>query len=242
MRIKVYTYCSYKFSPVGFRHGVFQLDTENSNNEYVVPTIDSDISPVVRNCFVERSILKAMGKIPGTNEYIILFKGLECDFVNEDGMPAKKYGNFAFSTTDPTTYNNINTNISALSMLQLSEAMNSFLIPDSNAGDAAIKIDTKRFIDFLVSLSSTSHSAESLDEFNIISNASGDKVTKTLEERFPEYSVIPLSGYHFQLKKKSLDAHQLPIVQYIKARPIMAIPMILAMIAAITVILILILI
>jgi len=241
MRIKVYTYCSYKFSPVGFRHGVFQLDTENSNNEYVVPTIDSDISPIIRNCFVEGLIQKATGKIPETTEYIILLKGLECDFVNEDGMPAKKYGNFAFSTNDPTTYNNLNTNISALSMLQLSEAMNSFLIPDSNAGDAAIKIDTKRFIDFILSVSITSHSTESLNEFNIISSSSGDKVIKTLTDRFPEYSVIPANGNHYQLKKKSLDTQQCPIVQYVKEHPIIAIPIILALIAVIAVILMLLL-
>lgn len=237
MRIKVYTYCSYKFSPVGFRHGVFQLDTENSNNEYVVPTIDSDISPIVRNCFVEGLIQKAMGKIPETTEYIILLKGLECDFVNEDGMPAKKYGNFAFSTTDPTTY----TNLSALSMSQLSEAMNSFLIPDSNAGDAAIKIDTKRFIDFILSVSITSHSTESLNEFNIISSSSGDKVIKTLTDRFPEYSVISTGGNYYQIKKKSPDTQQYPIVQYVKEHPIIAIPIIMALIAAITVILMLLL-
>ena len=126
-------------------------------------------------------------------------------------------------------------------MEQLSEAMNSFLIPDSNAGDAAIKIDTKRFIDFILSVSITSHSTESLNEFNIISSSSGDKVIKTLTDRFPEYSVISTGGNYYQIKKKSPDTQQYPIVQYVKEHPIIAIPIIMALIAAITVILMLLL-
>lgn len=217
------------------------MNTDNEKEEFIVPTTDFIVSSMIRECFAEGLVQKAFGKMPGSNEYIILLKGLECDFVNEDGMPAKKYGNFAFSTTDPTTFNNLSANISALSMLQLSEVMNSFLIPDSKAGDAAIKIDTKRFIDFILSASNASHSTESLNGFNIISSSSGDKVISTLTDRFPEYSVIPTSGNHYQLKKKSLDTQQFPIVQYVKEHPIITLPIILALIAAITVVLMLLL-
>ena len=179
--------------------------------------------------------------MPETNEYIILLKGLECDFVNEDGMPAKKYGNFAFATTDPITYNNLNNNIESLSMVQLSEAMNSYLIPDSDAGDAAIKIDVKRFVDFILSVSTPSYSNDGMNDFSIISSSSGDKVITTLSDRFPEYSVVLSSGNNYQFKKKSLDAQRLPIIQYIKERPLIAIPVIVALIAAIIAVLILLL-
>lgn len=232
MKIKVYTYCSYKFSPVGFQHGVFQLDTKSSNEKYIVPSTNSDISPIVRNCFVEGLVQKAMGKIPEKNEYIVLIKGLECDYINEDGMPAKKYGNFAFSTDDPKVYNNL----TALNKSKLSEAMNSFLIPDSNAGDTAIKIDTKEFIDFIKGVSKKPNTNEDLNDFNIISSYSGDKVISTLEERFPEYDVDKISDNSYKLKKNSKAP---TILRYIKEHPI--IPIIVALIAIITVILVILL-
>ena len=67
MKIIVYTYCSYKFSPVGFRHGVFEVDTDNVIEGYVVPSTDANISSFVRDFFVEGLIQKAAGKIPETN-------------------------------------------------------------------------------------------------------------------------------------------------------------------------------
>lgn len=242
MKIKVYTYCSYKFSPVGFKHGAFQLDTENSNDEYVVPSSNST-PPIVCTCFVQSLIKGAKGKIPDTDEYIILLKGLECDFVNEDGEPSKKYGNFAFSTDEIESYNNlINVDLN-----ELSKAMNSFLIPDSKAGEAAIKIDTKQFIDFIENVSNKSDSTENPNYLTIRSSSSGDKVIKTLKEEFPEYSVEPESvepesvepeskECHYLLKKKALNPQKFPMVQYLKS-PIMAIPIIIALIAAVLLIL-----
>ena len=126
-------------------------------------------------------------------------------------------------------------------MEQLSEAMNLFLIPDSNVGDAAIKIDVKQFINFITTISNPSYSNEGMNDFNIISSSSGDRVISTLADRFPEYSVIPASDNHYQIKKKSLDAQRLPIIQYIKGHPLIAIPVIVALIAAIIAVLILLL-
>ena len=234
MKIKVYTYCSYKFSPAGFRHGAFQLDTENSNDEYVVPSSDST-PPIVRNCFVQSLIKGAKGKIPDTEEYIILLKGLECDFVNEDGEPSKKYGNFAFSTDEIESYNNL-INVYNLDLNRLSKAMNSFLIPDSKAGEAAIKIDTKQFIDFIENVPNTSDSTKDQNYLTIRSSSSGDKVIKTLKEEFPEYSVESIGKCHYQLKKKALNPQKFPMIQYLKS-PIMAIPIIIALIAAVLLIL-----
>lgn len=232
MKIKVYTYCSYKFSPVGFKHGAFQLDTENSNDEYVVPSSNST-PPIVCTCFVQSLIKGAEGKIPDTEEYIILLKGLECDFVNEDGEPSKKYGNFAFSTDEIESYNNlINVDLN-----ELSKAMNSFLIPDSKAGEAAIKIDTKQFIDFIENVSNKSDSTESPNYLTIRSSSSGDKVIKTLKEEFPEYSVEQArKECHYQLKKKALNPQTFPMIQYLKS-PIMAIPIIIALISVVLLIL-----
>ena len=202
MKLKVYTYCSYKFSPVGFRHGVFEFDTDNYTDEYIVPVTDSATSSVVRNCFVEGLVQKAVGKIPETNEYIILLKGLECDYVNEDGMPAKKYGNFAFSTANKETYINLKNYLDSLSVTQLSEAMNFFLIPDSDAGDTAIKIDVKRFTDFITGKSKGSSLSDDTGEFNIIPVSYSDKTAQTLSERFTEYSVLQ-TNFAYQLKKKT---------------------------------------
>lgn len=235
MKIKVYTYCSYKFSPVGFKHGAFQLDTENSNDEYVVPSSNST-PPIVCTCFVQSLIKGAKGKIPDTEEYIILLKGLECDFVNEDGELSKKYGNFAFSTDEIESYNHL-INVYNVDLNMLSEAMNSFLIPDSKAGEAAIKIDTKRFIDFIENVPNTSHSTKGPNYLTIRSSSSGDKVIKTLKEEFPEYSVEQArKECHYQLKKKALNPQTFPMIQYLKS-PIMAIPIIIALIAAVLLIL-----
>lgn len=239
MRIKVYTYCSYRFSPVGFILSVFEVDTDNENEEFIIPSTDFNVSSIICDCFAESLVQKAYGKMPDTNEYIILLKGLECDFVNEDGIPSKKYANFAFSTTDAIAYNNLSNIITNLSMEQLSEAMNLFLIPDSNAGDVALKIDVKQFINFIRNISNPSNSNESTKGFSIISSSSGDKVIKTLSECFSKYSVISTSGNNYQIKKK--DVQLFPIIQYIQERPMIAIPIVVALVAAITVILILLL-
>lgn len=228
MKITVYTYCSYKFSPVGFKLGVFQLDTESINEEFVTPET-SNISPFVRNCFIEGVIQKAIGRIPETNEYIILRKGLECDYVNEDGMPAKKYGNFAFLTTELSIYNCIG-NLYDRSAEQLSKAMNTFLIPDSNAGETAIKINIKKFKDFILENGPNPSNLTAEERFYITSDSDSNTVIQTLSARFPDYEVSGTNGERnfYKLKKKSQteqstnEALILQIVYYFKKHPIIA--------------------
>ena len=207
MKLKVYTYCSYKFSPIGFQHGVFQIDTEDTSEEYLIPVIlenDTIASAFVRNCFVEGVIQSAFGKIPEADEYLLIIKGLEFDYVNEDDMPAKKYGNFALSTNDAASFKRLKSNLDKLSKEHLSEVMNSFLIPDSNSGDTAIKIDCKQFSDFINGFSEESNVFEDIEVFNIVPTSYSDKALQALSVRFAEFSVIPTNNHRYQIKKKLL--------------------------------------
>ena len=222
--MKVYTYCSYRFSPVGFILGTFEADPENSSDGYVVPEVDTDKDSVVRKCFEDGLIQKVFGNIPETEEYFILLKKIECDYKNEDGMSIPKYGNFAFSTTDPKEYLNMLYNLDKMPPSELAAAMNAFLIPDSKAENVAIRIDMEPFSEFLrrITRQTPSENDKAPDYLTIDAISSSDKVTNTLRERFSDFDVSPGSNNRYFIKKKQQN---FPIVlaQQVKQHPAAAV-------------------
>lgn len=173
MKIKVYAYCSYKSSPVGYQYGVFQVDSDKKKEEYITPDIKENIPPLVKNVIdnpLSNGVNIAVGKLPNSKEYIIVIKNLKCKFTNEDGKESIKYGNFIFSTTDESDCKALYNKISRQSKEELSNVLDSFLIfdPNANKGEISYKIDTKKFIDFINISDEKSNLNSNTENFNVI--------------------------------------------------------------------------
>ena len=83
--MKVYTYCSYKSSPVGFQIGVFAYDKEKNENSYIPDTDKSLMNPFIISAFEDDRIdYVCYGKIPQEESYLILLKKMKSE--SEDGI------------------------------------------------------------------------------------------------------------------------------------------------------------
>ena len=73
---------------------VFQVDSYNKDD--ITSNINGNIPSLVKNV-IDKSLPNgvniAVGKLPDSNEYIIVIKKLECKFTNKDGKESKKHGN-----------------------------------------------------------------------------------------------------------------------------------------------------
>lgn len=99
--MKVYYYCSYTKSPVGFRLGM--VDTDNACGETCEPSSE-EIQPFIWKCFSQSSIRQAHGLIPQELEepaqYFILMKSKVPIIKGE----IEYFINFAFVTDQRTEY------------------------------------------------------------------------------------------------------------------------------------------
>lgn len=99
--MKVYYYCSYTKSPVGFRVGV--LDTDSAHDE-VCQLSGQSISPFIWRCFSQGSIRKACGLIPdgreGADQYFVLLKSKNAVIKDE----IEYFVNIAFVTEQNEEY------------------------------------------------------------------------------------------------------------------------------------------
>ena len=71
--MKVYYYCSYDGSPVGFHIGRVDYSVPQEN---LLELKDKEIDPFIRCCFESGLIRSAFGKIPNNNNYFMLKKKL----------------------------------------------------------------------------------------------------------------------------------------------------------------------
>lgn len=203
--LKVYVYCSYRSSPVGFAIGAVDYDGKNSE-DYLIPTLKCATNNAVKGCFENDLINKAYGKLPQESRYIYVIKSLECDFTNEDGMPSKKYGNFAFETTDAKVYNDIANNIQNISKNKLCGFMNKFLIPDSNVVDLALKLDAKAFREFMNELLSDTNG--SCDDNFIVETLPYKTDYSSKLSQILGFNMFKKNERMYEFKKKIQSQHQ----------------------------------
>lgn len=145
--LRVYTYCSYRSSPVGFCLGVIDMDSEP--HEYLFPSVPKVTSAKIKEYFSGGLMNDCFGGFQERGTYTCVVKSLEKEFYNEDGMLSKKYGNFAFETDRYDEYKRISINLKKMGKDRLNEYMDQFLIPDSSVPDVALKIQTEAFKDFI---------------------------------------------------------------------------------------------
>lgn len=155
--MKVYTYCSFDGSKVGFHLGTFQPDS-SCKSDYYIPKKEK-INEKVRKAFESGIVKKIYGKLSRNEPYIVMIKGLKS---NGD---LKKYGNFAFEfDNDFNNYSNYRNYLDTHTLDEISEKMNQFLIPDNTEKDYGIKISAKKFKEFIDEVSQSSYSVKDLGE------------------------------------------------------------------------------
>jgi|GEM_PF-7112258 len=81
----VYTYCSYKSSPVGFQIGVFVYDANQKDDTYILQTDKNQMEEFVISAFEDDRIdYVCYGKMPKSESFLILLKKMK--FEGEGGF------------------------------------------------------------------------------------------------------------------------------------------------------------
>lgn len=153
--LRFYCYASYKFSPVGFAIGFADLaDISGEEISRLEPCQDE----LVRRCFESGDIVRVYGKRPDSGSFCYMVKDLQCGFVNSDGVPSKKYGNFLFEFSEQEDYKSFSR---GFSREKLEQAMNEFIQPDEHEDTFALKICVKPLEDYIRAAISDGESSDS---------------------------------------------------------------------------------
>lgn len=170
--MKIYIYCSYQSSPVGFKLGVIQYDS--SNKQYYIPS-NKDIEPFVQKSFEEGLIKKVYGKIPKLEKHLLLIKKLQDMIIDDNENTIPVYMNFAFEFDDvnkfDTFMNNYRNNYS--NNEDLAKTLARAIVSDRSIEDFALKINASKLNEFVDKLIE--------NERNISSISDVDKNKLTIE-------------------------------------------------------------
>ena len=202
---ELYSYCSYKGSPVGFRIGKTKVE-----NEIELTLCDDNINQFIRKSFESGMITCVFGKLPNSDKYVYLVKKLEYTGNNGESII---YMNFAWIFSDYEKYISFVSGIKDLSDDKISEIMYKIIEPDSNDENFALKINGKKLVNAIKNISSEdvmnerdSRSRDSLC-VKVVSKSIDEKRINELynglyEEKFA-FIKHKNSDYDYELKKKN---------------------------------------
>lgn len=173
--MKIYVYCSYQSSPVGFKLGTIQYDL--TNKQYYIPT-DEAIEPFVQKSFEEGLIKAVHGTIPELKKQILLIKKLQDTITESNGNAIPIYMNFAFEFDDVDKYSTFMSNYknNYSSDEELAKVLVKAIVPDRSVKDFALKINAPILNKFIENLLAK-------DEGNISAITDVDKYKLTIELR-----------------------------------------------------------
>lgn len=202
---ELYSYCSYKGSPVGFRIGKTKVE-----NEIDLTLCDDNINQFVRKSFESGMITCVFGKLPKSDKYVYLVKKLEYTGNNGESII---YMNFAWIFSDYGKYISFASGIRTLSNDKISEIMYKIIKPDSNDEKFALKIKGEKLVNAIKNISGEdvmnerdSRSQDSLC-VKVVSKSVDEKRINELynglyEEKFAFFK-HKNSDYDYELKKKN---------------------------------------
>lgn len=186
--MKVYTYCSFDGSKVGFQMGTFRPESTLSDGYYLPEP--KGINSTVRKAFENGIIRRIYGKLPKDNSYVVMVKGIKS---NTDDNCSTKYCNFAFEF-DGNDFNSYSEYRSFIENPQkISEKVNRFLIPDNSVADYAVKINAEQFKNFMNEVSKNTSSVVDSDEkifFYIETNYQNSDYTEKLYTLFGANNIV----------------------------------------------------
>ena len=202
---ELYSYCSYKGSPVGFRIGKTKVE-----NEIDLTLCDDNINQFVRKSFESGMITCVFGKLPKSDKYVYLVKKLEYTGNNGESII---YMNFAWIFSDYGKYISFASGIKTLSDDKISEIMYKIIKPDSNDEKFALKINGKELVNAIKNISGEDVMNErdrwSQDSLcvKVVSKSIDEKRINELynglyEEKFA-FIKHKNSDYDYELKKKN---------------------------------------
>ncbi len=153
--MRAYVYCSYKFSPAGFKIGTITYDAAQKG--FYLPT-KTRLNKFVVNAFEEGIVSKIYGRLPDSGKYTFLVKNLKQTDIDDPKLGLIDFQmNFAFEFDTFTEFNNFCGNFNALAEDGLIAAKCAkFIVPDKNVETFALKIDAAAFNDFVEEMLSPS--------------------------------------------------------------------------------------
>ncbi len=146
--MRAYVYCSYKFSPVGFKMGTITYSA--AQKDFYIPT-NTNLDKLVVKAFEQGFVRKIYGLVPDSQKYILLVKKLRQNDVEDPNEGTiDVYMNFAFEFDSFGDFNNFCGNFNALS--NAAEECAKFIVPDRNVDTFALKIDADKFNSFIAKM------------------------------------------------------------------------------------------
>ena len=104
--MKVYTYCSFDGSKVGFQMGTFRPDSSPSDGYYIPEP--KGINSTVRKAFENGIIRRIYGKLPKDNSYVVMVKGIKSNTFSSSRRKWQFWRHGVFHNYLYVYYGNIN--------------------------------------------------------------------------------------------------------------------------------------
>ena len=213
--IRLYVYCSYKFSPVGFQLGIIDC-TEGIREKYLIPKKKSNVIDFIPCFFEEGLIQKSYGYIPERKTYLFLQKKLSG--VSQEDASVTIYINFAFEFDDYNKYYIFKCNFDRLSIEEQAQKCALFIVPDKSVDFFALKVDRERLDDFISEMQKNLNSLP-LDKHNeckeklfIDSISSNDYSQKLNQTIGMEFSKTGEKQYCYPAQKESSQKKKMLLI------------------------------
>lgn len=140
--VRIYVYCSYNFSPVGFRLGTINCTPEIGEKA----ELEKDyINDYIRKALEFGFVRESFGRVPKSNNYYVLIKDLRHISGQQTGMGSELYMNFAFEFDFAEEFKNFSHNILDLydtesGKKELADKLAEQIYPDAENVDFALGI------------------------------------------------------------------------------------------------------
>ena len=145
--MKIYVYCSYKLSPVGFQPGVIEYDPD-AVDDYIPK--NEPLNKFVMTAFGEGIVKRAFGLMPGTSKYIYVVKQLQKNnVVDANEGEIDLYMNLAFEFDGFEQYKNFVGNFDSISTEEAIDECAKFIVPDRSVKSHALKLGAAQLKTFV---------------------------------------------------------------------------------------------
>ncbi len=203
--LRLWLYCSYTGSPVGFQLGFVDFDAKEMEKDTLTFGED-EADPLLKRCFFTQGVHGAEGRVPEKNIYILVKK---LPVENGDGVNLNV--NFAWETNNLEWFQCIHTYFRGKEDKEIFSKISTCLIADESEIEFGFHFDRSKLCAWKNSIIDTPPNEECFKGFKIRANMGQSNTLSgklRLEKIYPNkgYQVKPIVGDWYSIEQGSLSA------------------------------------
>lgn len=204
--LRLWLYCSYTGSPVGFQLGFVDYDAKGMEKDILTAGSDK-VDPLLKRCFFAQGVHGAEGCVPEKNIYILV-KKLPIGEVNDRKLNV----NLAWETDNTDLFKRLKAYFHDGKDEDIFSSVSNFLILDESETEFGFYFDRSKLWKWKESIINTSPREDGLKGFRIKANIGQSNTLPSklrLEKIYPDkgYQVKPIEGNWYSLEQRPLSAN-----------------------------------